>query len=465
MRPGCRILVVDDEPNIRRLLEATLSRAGYEVDTAPDGETGLRHFTEGPPDLVLMDLRMPGLNGLETLREMRTLHPQAQVILMTAYASVETAVEALRNGAFDYIIKPFDLDEVTMLIERALQVRRMTQDINLLHRELSNSFQWGHFLTHSPRMMELCRDTARIAQSMASVLISGESGTGKELIARAIHYNSRRATGPLVKINCGALPETLLESELFGHERGAFTGAHTRRAGIFERASGGTVFLDEVGEMSPALQVKLLRILQEREFERVGGMATIKADVRVIAATNRDLQQMVRDARFRCDLYYRLNVIHLQTLPLRERPEDIALLADHFLQKFCAENNKDIGGIDSRALALLRRHGWPGNVRELANAMERAVIMSLGAMIFPEDLPEAIQRPAGHETPRAPPGMDGAMDSGTSGRTLKENLKDYERELIRQMLRYCDGNRIRTARELGISRRSLMYKLQEYRLD
>ncbi len=464
MKSTCRVLVVDDEENVRRLLHAVLVREGHEVDLAENGQTAIQSFQKTVPDIVLMDIRMPDLSGLDVLQKMRALRSDATIILMTAFATVETAVEAIRRGAFDYIIKPFDLNEVKLLIDRALQMQRMKQEINLLHRELSDSFQWGHFLTNSPKMMELCRDTAKIAQSAANVLITGESGTGKELIAKAIHYNSSRAKGPFIKINCGALPETLLESELFGHEKGAFTGAHMRKAGLFERANQGTVLLDEVGEMSPNLQVKLLRILQEREFERIGGTETIKTDIRLIAATNRDLKKMVEEKQFRNDLYYRLNVIHLRTLPLRERPEDIALLADHFLQKFCAENNKDIIGIDSRALELMQAYPWPGNVRELANAMERAVIMSLGMMIFPEDLPEQIvtARESDDDFSEA---SDMNFSDGEREFNLKEKLKDYERELIRKALQSCQGNRMHAAKALGISRRSLMYKLQEYHLE
>ncbi|MDY0242627.1 MAG: sigma 54-interacting transcriptional regulator [Rhodospirillaceae bacterium] len=461
---GGSILVADDEENVRKLLGAVLRREGYQVALASDGIEALERFRELSPDVVLMDIRMPQRDGMDTLRDIHAANPNATVILMTAYASVETAMEAIRQGAFDYIIKPFDLDEVKLLIRRALQIRSMKQEINLLHKELSESFQWGHFLTNNPKMMGLFRDTAKIAQSAASVLITGESGTGKELIAKAIHYNSPRAKHPFIKINCGALPETLLESELFGHEKGAFTGAHIRKPGLFERAEHGTILLDEVGEMSPGLQVKLLRVLQEREFERIGGTSTLKADVRLLAATNRNLAEMVQAKTFRQDLYYRLNVIHLTTLPLRERPEDIELLANHFLQKSCSENAKNLIGIDPEALALMQAYDWPGNVRELANAMERAVIMSLGMMIFPEDMPEQIA--AGHAGGRREQGApdETALPPGDAP-LLKEKLKDYEREMIRTVLESCDGSRIRAARKLGISRRSLMYKIQEYRLD
>ncbi len=458
-----RILVADDEENVRKLLAAVLTREGCQVVTVSDGREAVEQFRKMRPDIVLMDIRMPGLNGIESLKEIRSIAADATVILMTAYASMETAVEALRQGAFDYVIKPFDLGEVKLLIERALQMRDMKQEIRILRKELSESLKWGHFLTANPRMMELCRDTAKIAQSSASVLITGESGTGKELIAKAIHYNSARAKGPFIKINCGALTETLLESELFGHEKGAFTGAQMRKAGLFERANLGTVFLDEVGEMSRNLQVKLLRVLQEREFERVGGNETIRTDIRLIAATNRDLNKLIKESVFRSDLYYRLNVIHLTTLPLRERPEDIPLLAGHFLQKFCSENNKDIIGFDDQTLEIMQNYPWPGNVRELANAMERAVIMCLGMMIFPEDLPESIVRfsvPAPDVTDE--PDHD---DEEIAGSGLKDKLKDYERDLIQKVLQAHHGNRMQAAKSLGISRRSLMYKLQEYNIE
>ena len=461
---GGSILVADDEENVRKLLGAVLRREGYQVALAADGVEAFERFCGLSPDVVLMDIRMPQRDGMDTLRDIYATNPNATVILMTAYASVETAMEAIRQGAFDYIIKPFDLDEVKLLIRRALQIRSMKREINLLHKELTESFQWGHFLTNNPKMMGLFRDTAKIAQSAASVLVTGESGTGKELIAKAIHYNSPRAKFPFIKVNCGALPETLLESELFGHEKGAFTGAHIRKPGLFERAEHGTILLDEVGEMSPGLQVKLLRVLQEREFERIGGTSTLKADVRLIAATNSNLAEMVQEKTFRQDLYYRLNVIHLTTLPLRERPEDIELLANHFLQKSCSENARNLIGIDPEALALMQAYDWPGNVRELANAMERAVIMSLGMMIFPEDLPEQIA--AGHsEMLREQDAPEESVPDGGDTPPLKEMLKDYERDLIRAVLESCGGSRIQAARKLGISRRSLMYKIQEYRLD
>ncbi|TCW17939.1 two-component system response regulator AtoC [Raoultella sp. BIGb0138] len=457
MKSTYRILIVDDEENVRRMLTTAFSLQGHETHSVSNGQDALRTFAQTQPDVVLMDIRMPEMDGIAALKAMRAMEPGIPIILMTAYAEVETAVEALRSGAFDYVIKPFDLDELTLVIQRALQLQAMKQEIRSLHKALSTSWQWGHILTNSPAMMDICKDTAKIALSQASVLVSGESGTGKELIARAIHYNSRRSNGPFIKINCAALPESLLESELFGHEKGAFTGAQTLRQGLFERAHRGTLLLDEIGEMPPILQAKLLRILQEREFERIGGHQTIKVDIRIIAATNRDLQAMVKEGHFREDLFYRLNVIHLMLPPLRERREDIALLANHFLQKFSSENQRDIIEIDPAALSLLATWPWPGNIRELSNVIERAVVMSTGAVIFAEDLPAQFRHPISTTTEMKP--------AQAGERNLKEEIKREEKRIILEVLEQQEGNRTRTALMLGISRRALMYKLQEYDID
>lgn len=460
MKQTYSILIADDEENVRRMLTTAFSLAGQQTFCASDGREAVRTFIDHTPDVVLMDIRMPRLNGIEALQQMRQHHPKTPIILMTAYAAVETAVEALRHGAFDYVIKPFDLDELTLIIQRALQLQAMKQEIRHLHQALSDSWQWGHILTNSPRMMEICRDTAKIALSQASVLISGESGTGKELIARAIHYNSRRANGPFIKINCAALPESLLESELFGHEKGAFTGAQVQRQGLFERAHQGTLLLDEVGEMPLNLQVKLLRVLQEREFERVGGHNTVKVDIRIIAATNRNLAAMVDSGDFRQDLFYRLNVIHLEIPPLRERQQDIPLLANHFLQKFCAENQREIIDIDPAALAVLQAWHWPGNIRELSNVIERAVIMSTGVVVFADDLPAQLHCATTSADGEKPP-----MSFTQGESSLKEEIKRYEKQVIISTLEKHQGNRTHSALQLGISRRALMYKLQEYGID
>lgn len=456
MKEISSVLIVDDDESVRAMLSAVLGKEGFEVSCANNGPNALALLKTLTPDIVLMDIRMPEMNGLQVLEEMNRLRRGSTVIFMTAFAAIDTAVSAIKLGAFDYVIKPFDIEEVLLLIRRASQLRQMRNDINLLHRELSESYRLDRILTDDTKMKELCNTVQKIARSNASVLITGESGSGKELIATAIHYNSQRCSGPLIKINCGAVPEGLLESEFFGHEKGAFTGAVTRRQGRFELAEGGTIFLDEIGDISANLQVKLLRILQEREFERVGGNNTIKTDVRVIVATNRDLEAMVRAGTFRQDLYYRLNVVNLRVPSLRERHSDIRLLADHFLQKFASDNRREIIGFDENVLQALLNYSWPGNVRELANAVESAVIMSTGNIILLEDMPHNIV--SSELTP-----LSGAIPQSTkSAKTLKETVKEFEQKTITQALERNKGSRARTARELGISRRSLLYKLQEY---
>jgi two-component system response regulator AtoC len=448
------ILVADDNEGIRQFLSAVLTEQGMAVVCAENGTDAIALFRQERPDVTLMDIRMPGLSGLKAMATIRNLDRSAAVILMTAFATVETAVQAIKDGAFDYIIKPFDIVELLLLVRRALELRRMREDISVLQRELSESYQLDRILTNSPKMIELCQAITKVAKSNATVLVSGESGTGKELVATAIHYSSARRDKPFVKVNCAAVPDGLLESEFFGHEKGAFSGAVARRRGRFEQADGGTLFLDEIGDISANLQVKLLRVLQEREFERVGGAEPIQADVRVIVATNKDIEDLVRQGRFRHDLYFRLNVVALRTVPLRERPEDVRLLAGYFLQKFATENAIEITGFDDRAMDLLLRYDWPGNVRELANAVERAVVMSTGREICPEDLPEHILRVAADlEVVTAPVG---------AGRPLRDMVRLYESQVIAEALVRNDGNRVKTAQELQISRRSLLYKIQEH---
>lgn len=490
MRNHKTILIADDEASVRTILKAMLKREGYEVETASDGEEAVAKVKTLHPDLVIMDIRMPNKDGLEAFKEIREFDKDITVIMITAFAAVETAVEVMRNGAFDYIIKPFNNDEVKILVKRALQVRNLKEEVKVLHRELNNNYRLDKLLTNSPKMMQLYKLIGRVAQTNASVLITGESGTGKELAANTIHYNSQRMKGPFIKINCGALPEGLLESELFGHEKGAFTGAVNRKPGRFELAESGTIFLDEIGEVSQALQVKLLRVLQEHEFERVGGTETIKADFRVIAATNRDLLSMVEKGEFREDLYYRLNVVPLKIPPLRERKEDINLLANFFLQKFAQENNKEIVTFDEDAIRILEEYSWPGNVRELSNIVERAVIMSTGSIIFPEDIfihPQsprqkqvtaALAADAGHDIDartgihvgtgnKASTGIE--VDSLPlcleNGQSLKDLIKQVEQVVIRNKLIENHGNKMQTAKDLGISRRALWYKVQEYGLE
>jgi two-component system response regulator AtoC len=363
-------------------------------------------------------------------------------------------VQAIKSGVFDFVIKPFDLAEISLLVNRAYQIREMRREIGILKLELSEGFRFNRIITRDPVMQALCDSVVRIAASNATVVIQGESGVGKELLATSLHYHSPRAERPFVKINCGAIPEGLLESEFFGHEKGAFTGAVARRTGRFEHADGGTLFLDEIGDLPLALQVKLLRVIQDREFERVGGNKTLHVDVRMVVATNRDLEAMVAAGTFRSDLYYRLNVVTLPVPPLRRRPADIPLLASHFLRKFATEHGRDIDGFDDHALAILQRYAWPGNVRELANAVERAVVMSTGNTLFAEDLP----LPVVHAS--RPPAADEARP-----KTLKEQVREFETRVIIQALEQHQGNRSHTAADLGISRRALLYKLHEFNLD
>ena len=452
MRADYQILIVDDDESIRRMLAAVLARDGFQTSTAGSGEEGLAVFRAQSPDIVLMDIRMPGLSGIEAMSAMLELRPGATVILMTAYADLDTAVRAIKNGVFDFVIKPFDLAEIGLLVNRAFQMREMRRQIGQLQHELSQAYRFDRIVTRDPGMLSLCESVARIASSNATVVIHGESGVGKELMAASLHYNSPRAQKPFVKVNCGAIPEGLLESEFFGHEKGAFTGAVARRTGRFEHADGGTLFLDEIGELPLALQVKLLRVLQDREFERVGGDKTLRVDVRLVAATNRDLEAMVAEGTFRSDLFYRLNVVSLTVPPLRERIDDIAVLAAHFLRKFTAEHGREIDGFDDHALAVMQRYAWPGNVRELSNAVERAVVMSSGSTIFAEDLPLPVVAAS-----RAAPEV--------AARTLKALLREFEAGVIRQALDRNQDNRSRTANELGISRRALLYKLHELNLD
>jgi len=384
------ILIVDDEKNYLLVLEALLVDAGYEVITCDNAREALEVTTSHDLDLVITDMRMPGVDGMEFLAQLRGLQPEIPVIMMTAYATVEKAVEAMRRGAFDYVTKPFKNEELILTIRKALEMHRLKQENRLLSQELQERFKFGNIVGKSKLMRQVYEIIEKVAQTRASVLITGESGTGKELIARAIHFNSPRSDKPFVSVNCSALPETLLESELFGHERGAFTGAVTRRKGRFELAHSGTLFLDEVGDMSPALQVKLLRVLQEMSFERVGGTATLQVDARLVTASNRDLKREVELGRFREDLYYRLKVVHINVPPLRERRDDIPLLVHHFLRKVAKANGLPVKKVSPEALKYLYQYDWLGNVRELENVIERAVILCDGDEIRPEDLAEEL---------------------------------------------------------------------------
>jgi DNA-binding NtrC family response regulator len=445
-----RILIVDDESNARAALAELLREEGYSVETAADGFKALPKLEEFEPDLLLTDLKMAGMDGIALMRKAHQHDPQLAVIVMTAFGAVDTAVSAMREGALDYLTKPLNLEELTISVERTLERRRLMREAGQLRQRLSERDRIERIVGSSPAMVKIFETVLQVAPSRASVLVTGESGTGKELIAAAIHEHSARSAGPFVKLHCAALAESLLESELFGHEKGSFTGAANRRDGRFQQADGGTLFLDEIGEVSPAIQVKLLRFLQEREFERVGGNETIKVDVRVVAATNRDLAAEVKAGRFREDLFYRLNVVSIEMPPLRARPTDVPLLAMRFLQRYAAENGKALKGFAQDALKALTRYAWPGNVRELENAIERAVVICRNDEVQALDLPE-------HVVKSSPVKLDDGLPP-IPGSTLAE----VERYLILKTLEHTGGSTSRAAEMLGISARTIQYRLHEY---
>jgi len=441
-----RVLVVDDEANARTALAELLRDEGYAVETAGDGFKALGKVAEFEPDIVLTDLKMPGMDGLELLRKLRAEDEERVVVVMTAFGAIETAVMAMKEGAADYLAKPINVTELTLVLKRELERLRLRREAGLLRARLAERYSFQNIIGSAPPMQDIFKTVVQVATARASVLITGESGTGKELIAAAIHERSPRARGPFVKLHCAALAETILESELFGHERGSFTGAAGRREGRFSQANGGTLFLDEIGDISAAVQVKLLRFLQEHEFERVGGNETVKVDVRVIAATNRDLKAEVAAGRFREDLYYRLNVINLEMPALRDRPSDVPLLAMHFLRKYATENGKTIEAFSDGALAQLAAYRWPGNVRELENVVERAVVLCNAQQITPSDLPQ-------HLVPHAAGG--GIQIPGAT-------LDEIERYAITKALEAAGGSTSKAAEMLGISVRKIQYKLHEY---
>ena len=443
------ILVVDDDHAHRTMLKTLLSGWGYSVAAAGDGDEAVAQVHERPFDLILMDIRMAKVSGLAALAEIKAFNPAIPVVIMTAYASVETAKEALKKGAYDYLTKPLDFDELRLIMERAMEHRHLKEENRRLRESLGIRFDLRSLIGRSRAMTALLETVAQVAPSEATVMITGESGTGKEMIAGAIHYNSLRRDGPFVKINCAAITETLLESELFGHEKGSFTGADRRKEGKFRQAEGGSIFLDEVSEMSLGMQVKLLRVLQERELTRVGGDEVIRVNVRVIAATNRNLLQDIAAGRFREDLYYRLNVVTLQLPPLRERREDIPLLAQHFLDHFTEINRKAIKGFTPQAMDRLLRYDWPGNVRELMNAVERGVVLSRSERLDETDLPLL------------------ASDEDSSDRMLmpspgEASLGEMEKATILKTLEAAEGNKSEAARRLGITRRTLHQKLKKW---
>ena len=443
------ILVVDDDLAHRTMLRTLLASWGYEVSEADDGRAAIEAVHGQPFDLVLMDIRMIHVSGIEALEEIKAFNPAIPVILMTAYASVETAVEALKKGAYDYLTKPLDFDELKLAIARAMEHSRLKEENQLLRESLGLKFDRRNLIGRSAVMTKLLETVTQVAPSEATVLVTGESGTGKEVIAGAIHYNSPRREGPFIKINCAAIPETLLESELFGHEKGSFTGADRRREGKFRQADGGSIFLDEVSEMSLAMQVRLLRVLQEREITRVGGEEVIRVNVRVITATNRDLPAAIEAGRFRKDLFYRLNVVTLHVPPLRERKDDIPPLAEHFLKMFAEKNRKRVRGFTPQAMDRLLRYDWPGNVRELMNTVERGVVLTRSEYIDEGELTPVLLKQ--HEEETVLP-----------GEVPTASLEALEKATILKTLEQTGGNKSEAARRLGITRRTLHQKLKKY---
>lgn len=441
------ILIVEDEAKMRRLLELDFADAGLQTISAPDAETGLKMSRENHIDLIVTDLKLPGMSGLEFLQSVKRDNAALPIVVMTAFGTVETAVEAMKAGASDYVLKPFSLAEMRIVVQKELDTHRVREENRSLREALGKRYEHPNIVARSAKMQEVLATAERVAATNSTVLLGGESGVGKDLIARAIHEKSRRAAGPFIKINSTAIPENLLESELFGYEKGAFTGATTSKPGKFELADKGTLFLDEIGDVPSATQVKLLRVLQEREFERLGGTKTIKVDVRLVAATNRDLRAALEDGTFREDLYYRLNVVPIDIAPLRERKEDIPELVELFISRCERGSGKQITGISSDGLAALMAHHWPGNVRELQNVVERACALATGSTLTAEDIRlDMRSRPAESNNGFLPEG---------------QTLEQWEDEMIREALRRANGNKSQAARLLGLSRNALRYRLSK----
>ena len=458
------ILIVDDEEAVRSALRDFLTEEGYQVTAVADGQSAVQALKEEPVHVVITDLRLPGMGGFEILERVSQMNAQIACVVMTGYGTVESAVKAMKIGACDFITKPVQLDAVSLVIKKALEFQQLRQENFLLKKTVREKYRFEHLVGTSDAMRSLQEFIEKVADSDSTVLIQGESGTGKELIARMLHFNSLRCDRPLVPVNCGAIPENLLESELFGHERGAFTGAMNARMGRFEMAHGGTLFLDEIGEMSPPLQVKLLRAIQERAFERVGGTKTIRVDVRIVAATNQDLEAAVRERRFREDLYYRLHVIPVTVPPLRERTSDISLLVDYFIRRFNETKQTTIHGVASDAMDCLINYYWPGNIRELENLIERLVILKKVGTITREDLSEKVlqSRLVSIGTQGRVP--DQGLLNGT-GIHLVEELEQYENRLITEALRKSNGVTSKAAQLLHVNRTTLVEKLKRKRLD
>ncbi len=451
-----RILVADDHDALRRGLARALREAGHDVEEAPNGNAAITLLHESHYDVVVSDLRMGGSDGMDVLRTTKTLHPNTSVILMTAFGSVSTAVEAMKIGAFDYVQKPFEVEEMEVKIQKALELRRLHPELDYLRHTQQDIYDFDRIIGTSPALERVLGVVRKVAKSNTTVLIRGETGTGKELIAGAIHHNSLRASRNFVRVNCAALQENLLESELFGHEKGAFTGADKQRIGRFEQADGGSLFLDEVGDMSPSTQAKILRVLQEHEFERLGGTRTLRVDVRLIAATNRSLSNMVASGLFREDLYYRLNVVSVEMPPLRERKEDVSPLAEFFIRRFSGELEKKIDGLHPEASKMLVRYNWPGNIRELENAIERAVLLTEGPSIGPEDLRLGEMVSAGGDQEGVP--LVRIPPSGIP-------LEDIERQALVEALKMCNWVQKDAAELLSISPRVMNYKIKTMNIE
>ncbi len=448
------VLVIDDDESLRRVMEYHLREEGYRVVSAVDGRTGLARFQDEPVDLVLTDIRMPKMDGMELLARLKAMQPELPVVILTAHGTIDSAVEAMKIGAFDYLTKPFSRDQLKGAVRKALEVGELKRENRRLREVVAERFSFAHMIAGSRAMRAVTEMAARVAQSDATVLLVGESGTGKELLAKGIHFHSARARKPFVTVNCAAIPEHLLESELFGHRRGAFTGAVADKQGKFELAAGGTIFLDEVGDLPLLLQVKLLRVLQEREIDKVGDPRPIKVDVRVIAATNRDLEKMIADGAFREDLYYRLAVVSIRVPPLRERADDIPLLVDHFLDKHGERLGRPRPAVDKAVYSALNLYSWPGNIRELENVVERALVLDRDGVIGLDDLPERVrgrERRLGNVRIELP-------DEGIS-------LENVEREIIAAALEKHNWNQTRTAQYLGVTRSTLIYRMQKFGIE
>jgi two-component system, NtrC family, response regulator PilR len=452
-----KILVVDDEQSLREVLSIMLKRAGYAVTCASDGEEAVEQLTKEIFDLVITDLRMPKVDGMEVLKAVKSASPETVVLVITAFATADSAVEAMKQGAYDYLTKPFQVDEVQLIIRNALEKRRLSTENMLLKREMASQSSFAQLVGQSDAMQKVFDLVRKVADSKSNVLICGESGTGKELVARAIHYNSSRSTAPFVAVNCSAVPETLLESELFGHMKGSFTGAISNKAGLFEVANGGTIFLDEIGDTTPTIQVKLLRVIQEREFRRVGGNQDIKVDVRVVAATNKDLEKAVADGSFREDLYYRLDVIPIKLPPLRLRSGDIPLLVTHFLDRFSKESGKPTPVLMPEAMQVLLAHEWRGNVRELENLIERVVAFSSGAPVTDTEIRGWLHRPVAPQPQQGLP-----TDLPDEGLDLEALINGIEKDLLMKALERTKWVKKKAARLLRLNTRSFRYRLEKY---